>query len=131
MFFFRTLLFARILSDRLIGSRLQSTKMNTILNPWKEAATLILVAKTTNLQKLGSHLDSTTITSIIKDQQSADQDQVNLSNDLSDKSRIRLNRVLELINKTDYRVMMVKRSSLSSFMASAYVFPGKSPVFSF
>src|SRR5689334_21167875 len=29
-----------------------------------------------------------------------------------------------MIAKTDYRIMMVKRSGLSSFMASAYVFPG-------
>lgn len=98
--------------------------MDTILNPWKEAATLILVAKISNLEKLGSHLDSSTITSIIKDQQT-DQDQLNLSSDITSKGRVRLNKVLELINKTDYRVMMVKRSSLSSFMASAYVFPGK------
>lgn len=28
------------------------------------------------------------------------------------------------IAKTDYRILMVKRSGLSSFMASAYVFPG-------
>lgn len=97
--------------------------MNPVLNPWKEAATLILVAKVTNLQKIGSHLVSSTITAKIKDQ-TTDQDHVNLSNDLSDKAKIRLNKVLELINKTDYRVMMVKRSSLSSFMASAYVFPG-------
>ena len=98
--------------------------MDTVLNPWKEASTLILVAKISNLPKFGSHLDQITITSKIKDQL-ADQDHVNLSNDLTDKAKLRLNKVLELINKTDYRIMMVKRSSLSSFMASAYVFPGK------
>ena len=97
--------------------------MNPVLNPWKEAATLILVAKVSNLQRLGSHMDSSTITSKIRGQ-TADLDQLNLSSDLTDKARSRLNRVLELINQTDYRIMMVKRSSLSSFMASAYVFPG-------
>lgn len=99
--------------------------MDTVLNPWKEAATLILAAKTSNLQKLGSHLNPVTITSKINKEQAPDQDHVNLSNDLTDKAKLRLNKVVESINKTDYRVMMVKRSSLSSFMASAYVFPGK------
>lgn len=98
--------------------------MNPVLNPWKEASTLILVAKASNLQRLGSHMESTTITSTVRDQ-TADLDQLNLSSDLSDKARKRLTRVLELINQTDYRIMMVKRSSLSSFMASAYVFPGR------
>lgn len=98
--------------------------MNPVLNPWKEAATLILVAKVQNLQRLGSHMDSTTITSTVRDQ-TADLDQLNLTSDLSDKARKRQTRVLELINQTDYRIMMVKRSSLSSFMASAYVFPGE------
>ena len=106
-----------------VQQREQKIIMNPVLNPWKEAATLILVAKVSNLQKLGSHLESTTITSEIKDQ-TTDNDHLNLSRDISDKERLRLKKVVELINRTDYRVMMVKRSSLSSFMASAYVFPG-------
>ena len=125
----RVNLIGKLLLDKFIGLQVQPQRanriiMNPVLNPWREAATLILVAKVSNLKRLGSHMDSTTITSKIRGE-TADPDQVNLSSDLSDKARVRLNRVVELINKTDYRIMMVKRSSLSSFMASAYVFPGR------
>jgi len=97
--------------------------MEVVLNSWKEAATLILIAKTSNINKFGSHMDSSTITSFIRDSQT-DQDQVNLSGDITDKDKVRQNKILNMMNKTDYRIMMVKRSGLSSFMASAYVFPG-------
>ncbi|XP_053202849.1 acyl-coenzyme A diphosphatase NUDT19-like [Panonychus citri] len=58
--------------------------------PWKEASTLISIARSSFTNKSGESLESKT----------------------------------KQLTSTDYRVLMVKRSNLSSFMASAYVFPG-------
>ncbi|KAI1281965.1 Nucleoside diphosphate-linked moiety X motif 19 [Halotydeus destructor] len=77
------------------------------LPPWKEAATLILVAKASMAQKVGGSLAKSLAVSsrvVPDDKQNA--------------------RHLAAVAKTDYRILMVKRSGLSSYMASAYVFPG-------
>ncbi|XP_074594561.1 acyl-coenzyme A diphosphatase NUDT19-like [Brevipalpus obovatus] len=77
-------------------------------NPWKEASTLIMVARASIAQKVGPDLaQNLMITSRVV--QAADKQSIKASKNLY---------------KTDYRVLMVKRSNLSSFMASAYVFPG-------
>ncbi|XP_053202845.1 acyl-coenzyme A diphosphatase NUDT19-like [Panonychus citri] len=76
--------------------------------PWKEAATLIIVARASVTQKIGVDLGHNLIVSSRV-----------LPNE--EKATIRSSKQL---TSTDYRVLMVKRSNLSSFMASAYVFPG-------
>lgn len=64
--------------------------------PWKEAATLIIAARITLKDMVGVNLAKV----------------MSNSKDKTNKS------------KCDYRLLMVKRSNLSSFMANAYVFPG-------
>lgn len=77
-------------------------------NPWREASTLIIVTRASIAQKVGPDLaQNLMMTSRVV--QSSDNQAINASRNLC---------------KTDYRVLMVKRSNLSSFMASAYVFPG-------
>lgn len=63
--------------------------------PWKEAASLIITARATRQEVVGNSLHK--IMGAAK---------------------------WNNITKCDYRLLMVKRSSLSSFMANAYVFPG-------
>ena len=65
--------------------------------PWKEASSLIIVARTSVSEKVGRNLHQ------------------NSSGDQQKPAKP---------SKCDYRLMMVKRSGLSSFLASAYVFPG-------
>lgn len=74
--------------------------------PWKEASTLIIVARASLTQKIGHDLGQNLVVSSRV-----------LPNDEKLKSQKRQ-------TSTDYRILMVKRSNLSSFMASAYVFPG-------
>lgn len=77
-------------------------------NPWREASTLILVTRASIAQKVVPDLSQTLmVTSRVV--QSSDDATIKASKEFC---------------KTDYRVLMVKRSKLSSFMASAYVFPG-------
>ena len=81
-----------------------------ITNHWKEAASLIIITRAPLNQRinlsLGENLDSfTRVQTEFKNPHS-------LANELKN------------INKLDYRMLMVKRSGLSSFLASAFVFPG-------
>ncbi|XP_067144823.1 acyl-coenzyme A diphosphatase NUDT19-like [Centruroides vittatus] len=64
--------------------------------PWKEAATLIIAARVTLKELVG----------------------VSLANALSSSKSTTGQ------SRCDYRLLMVKRSNLSSFMANAFVFPG-------
>ncbi|RWS06891.1 Nucleoside diphosphate-linked moiety X motif 19-like protein, partial [Dinothrombium tinctorium] len=74
--------------------------------PWKEAASLIIVARTSVSQRVGHNLGKTVVIS---------SRVITSTKDREAKSAL---------TKNDYRLLMVKRSGLSSFMASAYVFPG-------
>lgn len=80
----------------------------TTTPPWREAATLILVAKASISQKVGANLAKSLVVSsrVVQSEE---------------KQAVRQSLA---IAKTDYRILMVKRSGLSSFMASAYVYPG-------
>lgn len=68
--------------------------------PWKEAASVIIVVRASLQEIVGNNL----AIMMVRAHSS--------SSEVSSK------------NKSDYRLLMVKRSSLSSFMANAYVFPG-------
>ena len=77
--------------------------------PWKEAATLIIVARASMSQKMGQSLSKSMVVA---------------SRVVRDEKHKAVASQSSAIAKTDYRIMMVKRSGLSSFMASAFVFPG-------
>ena len=77
--------------------------------PWKEAATLVIVARASMTQKVGQSLSKSMVVA---------------SRVVRDDKHKALASHSSAIAKTDYRIMMVKRSGLSSFMASAFVFPG-------
>lgn len=63
--------------------------------PWKEAASIIIAARTSLSEVVGNDLGNLMGAAVRKKN-----------------------------TRCDYRLLMVKRSSLSSFMANAYVFPG-------
>ena len=77
--------------------------------PWKEAASLIVVARASMSQKVGQSIAKTLVVS---------------SRVVQDEKHKMVASQSSAIAKTDYRLLMVKRSGLSSFMASAFVFPG-------
>ncbi|KAG8185727.1 hypothetical protein JTE90_000715 [Oedothorax gibbosus] len=68
--------------------------------PWREASSVMIVVRTTLQELVGNNLAS-----------------------MMNRARSSP-RQLPSKNHCDYRLLMVKRSSLSSFMANAYVFPG-------
>ncbi|XP_076323344.1 acyl-coenzyme A diphosphatase NUDT19-like isoform X2 [Tachypleus tridentatus] len=65
--------------------------------PWQEASSLIIASKTTPQQLVGNGIGS---------------------------SITAMKTISEQEERCDYHILMVKRSSLSSFMANAFVFPG-------
>ncbi|KFM82169.1 Nucleoside diphosphate-linked moiety X motif 19, mitochondrial, partial [Stegodyphus mimosarum] len=68
--------------------------------PWKEAASVIIVVRASLQELVGNNLATMMVRA-----HTSPRDMVNK-------------------NHCDFRLLMVKRSSLSSFMANAYVFPG-------
>ena len=96
--------FVNLLNDEQpLASKMSSTP------PWKEAASLIIVARASMSQKMGQSLTKSMVVA---------------SRVVHDEKQKAIASQSSAIAKTDYRIMMVKRSGLSSFMASAYVFPG-------
>ena len=83
--------------------------MSSSIPPWREAATLIIFAKASMSQKMGQSLTKSMVVA---------------SRVVHDDKQKAMASQSSAIAKTDYRIMMVKRSGLSSFMASAFVFPG-------
>lgn len=77
--------------------------------PWKEAASLIVIARASMSQKVGQSIAKSLVVS---------------SRVIHDEKSKAVASASSAIAKTDYRILMVKRSGLSSFMASAFVFPG-------
>lgn len=71
--------------------------------PWKEASSLIIVARSSISEKVGRGLSKTQVVTS------------RVINPQTSKASSR---------GADYRLLMVKRSGLSSFLASAFVFPG-------
>ncbi|GIY19555.1 nucleoside diphosphate-linked moiety X motif 19 [Caerostris darwini] len=68
--------------------------------PWREAASVMIVVRTSLQELVGNNLASMMHRARSSDRQPASK------------------------NHCDYRLLMVKRSGLSSFMANAYVYPG-------
>lgn len=80
------------------------------MQPWREASSLIIVTRASVKASVASN--SNIIKSSVVESLSASQRQIPEHNINSNQSQY------------DYRLLMVKRSGLSSFLASAYVFPG-------
>ena len=78
-------------------------------NQWREASTLIIVTHTSLAQKIAPSTDGDQKIIVISEfEPSIDDDKLSSSS----------------YDDSDYRILEVKRSSSSSFMASAHVFPG-------
>lgn len=88
------------------------------MQPWREASSLIIVTRASVRGSIASN--SNIIKSSIVESLSARQSKQDL--DASDAPNQQNTDLKQ--NQYDYRLMMVKRSGLSSFLASAYVFPG-------
>ncbi|KAK8769542.1 hypothetical protein V5799_022551 [Amblyomma americanum] len=86
-------------SSHLRGSKKSGTESAMSAPPWKEAASLIVVSRAPLRDVVGKDLATAMMATVWNNQ-------------------------TERVSRCDYRVLMVKRSSLSSFMANAYVYPG-------
>ncbi|XP_070382538.1 acyl-coenzyme A diphosphatase NUDT19-like isoform X1 [Dermacentor albipictus] len=86
-------------ATNLRGSKNSGTKSAMSAPPWKEAASLIVVSRAPLRDVVGKDLATAMMATVWNNQ-------------------------TERVSRCDYRVLMVKRSSLSSFMANAYVYPG-------
>lgn len=100
------------------------------MQPWREASSLIIVTRASLKASLVSN--SNIIRSSIVESLSASQNKeasapTDQSNEATSGQQQQQQQIIEPISSNkqyDYRLMMVKRSGLSSFLASAYVFPG-------
>lgn len=92
-----------------------------MMQPWREASSLIVVTRASVRASIASNnniIRSSIVESLSAHQNREDTDPTNgplLQNNDPINSKQ---------SQYDYRLMMVKRSGLSSFLASAYVFPG-------
>ncbi|XP_003737550.1 nucleoside diphosphate-linked moiety X motif 19 [Galendromus occidentalis] len=87
-------------ASRLMTTAAAKAAMNA--PPWREAASIILACRSSVSEVVGKNLaEMMSATKFIKKTESGSEFQ-----------------------PCDYKVLMVKRSQLSSFMANAYVFPG-------
>jgi len=78
--------------------------------PWKEASSLIIATRASISQRVALDL-GTNLTSFTR-----------VQSDSKPQNHLTYETIAN--GKVDYRLLMVKRSEVSSFMASAYVFPG-------
>lgn len=93
------------------------------MQSWREASSLIIVTRASLRASVASN--SQVIKSSIVESLSARQNDDNAQNlDNFDQQNVETYPSSRQNNQYDYRLMMVKRSGLSSFLASAYVFPG-------
>nr|XP_050046467.2 acyl-coenzyme A diphosphatase NUDT19-like isoform X1 [Dermacentor andersoni] len=86
-------------ATNLRGSKNSGTISAMSAPPWKEAASLIVISRAPLRDVVGKDLATAMMATVWNNQ-------------------------TERVSRCDYRVLMVKRSSLSSFMANAYVYPG-------
>lgn len=95
------------------------------MQPWREASSLIIVTRASVRASIASQ--SNIIKSSIVESLSAHQSKTDATttelNDTPTTSQ-QNEPIITSSKQYDYRLMMVKRSGLSSFLASAYVFPG-------
>jgi nucleoside diphosphate-linked moiety X motif protein 19 len=102
------------------------------MQPWREASSLIIVTRASLRASIASN--SNIIRSSIVESLSAHQSAQGVSTTDETRDHATINEPAEQLSEPshssnkqsqyDYRLMMVKRSGLSSFLASAYVFPG-------
>lgn len=98
------------------------------MQPWREASSLIIVTRASVRASIASQnniIKSSIVESLSAHQSKLDNATVETT-ELNDIPTIsQTNESITSSSKHyDYRLMMVKRSGLSSFLASAYVFPG-------
>lgn len=103
------------------------------MQPWREASSLIIVTRASVRGTVASSnniVKSSIVESLSKQHQqqtkahnstSAGSTQIHPNGDITSQPTAN---TLMANSPFDYRLMMVKRSGLSSFLASAYVFPG-------
>lgn len=91
------------------------------MQPWREASSLIIVTRASVRASIASN-ENVIKSSIVESLSASHQKQESESNNVTSQQ----NTTATSSNNSqyDYRIMMVKRSGLSSFLASAYVFPG-------
>lgn len=91
------------------------------MQSWREASSLIIVTRASVKASVASNtniLKSSVVESLSSHQSKQDNNEINQAFEVQQPTHTKQ------INQYDYRLMMVKRSGLSSFLASAYVFPG-------
>jgi len=98
------------------------------MQPWREASSLIIVTRSSVRASIasGNNVIRSSIVESLSAHQNAHQ-QDSSENNVPSAAQQNLSTQLNTPTKQsqyDYRLMMVKRSGLSSFLASAYVFPG-------
>lgn len=95
------------------------------MQSWREASSLIIVTRASvraNVASSGNHIiRSSIVESLSAHQPKQESESSNIS---SAQQSVETNLSSKHNSQYDYRLMMVKRSGLSSFLASAYVFPG-------
>lgn len=92
------------------------------MQPWREASSLIIVTRASvraSVVSSGNVIKSSIVENLSTHQAKQDTEFNNIPSQPNNETNINSKH-----NQYDYRLMMVKRSGLSSFLASAYVFPG-------
>lgn len=93
-----------------------------MMQPWREASSLIIVTRASVRASIASN--SNIIRSSIVESLSAHQNREDTDSTSDQTVQQNAESISTKQSQYDYRLMMVKRSGLSSFLASAYVFPG-------
>lgn len=94
------------------------------MQPWREASSLIIVTRASvraSVVSGGNVIKSSIVENLSTHQAKQDTEFNNIPSQSNNETNINSK---HNSNQYDYRLMMVKRSGLSSFLASAYVFPG-------
>lgn len=92
------------------------------MQSWREASSLIIVTRASVKGSIASNsnvIKSSIVENLSVNQPKQESDLYTASSQQNTETNVNSKH-----NKYDYRLMMVKRSGLSSFLASAYVFPG-------
>lgn len=99
------------------------------MQPWREASSLIIVTRASvraSVASTNNIIKSSIVESLSVNPQSKAEGSQQNAQDIDSATNASTTRLAGNTNTSafDYRLMMVKRSGLSSFLASAYVFPG-------
>lgn len=97
------------------------------MQPWREASSLIIVTRASMRASVASNsniIKSSIVESLSAHRTRQDDDETEEDHLLARQPSTDSALLSKHNSQYDYRLMMVKRSGLSSFLASAYVFPG-------